>query len=105
MITPESAKVMIENSHIVNRKLTGQQMAFANDMRAGKWRLNGEPIVIDENGNVRDGYHRLQAVISADIPVEFYVIRGIPENEVIHHGRERPAALQRKKRINSETHN
>lgn len=81
MITPESAKAMIKNSHITNRKLTGQQMAFANDMRAGKWRLNGEPIVIDENGNVRDGYHRLQAVISADIPVEFYVIRGIPENE------------------------
>ena len=54
---------------------------YAEDMKAGKWVLNGEPIVFDQNGKLKDGQHRLMAVTIADAVVPFLVVRGV-ENDV-----------------------
>lgn len=51
---------------------------YAADMRAGKWALNGEAILFDEDGNLIDGQHRLWAVMKAGIPVHMMITTGVP---------------------------
>lgn len=53
---------------------------YAADMKAGKWELNGEPIVFCEDGTLKDGQHRLMAVAMADVVVPFLVVRGVKNN-------------------------
>ena len=50
--------------------------SYADTMKAGKWLLNGVPIIFDNEGHLLDGHHRLQAVLAAGIPVRFDVCRG-----------------------------
>jgi len=50
---------------------------LAGMMKAGKWRLNGEAIILDEDGKLLDGQHRLWAVISSQVTIETWVTRGV----------------------------
>lgn len=50
---------------------------LADDMRAGLWQLNAEPIVFDEDGFLKNGQHRLAAVIASGVTIEVVVIRGV----------------------------
>jgi hypothetical protein len=47
-------------------------------LKAGDWRVNGDTIKFDEDGLLIDGQHRLQAIITSGLPVQTYVIRGLP---------------------------
>lgn len=80
LITPEIAKEYLDQHNKMNpRKKINRPVvnSYAMDMKAGKWHLNGEPIVIDANGDIKNGQHRLLAVVAAGVPVYFYVVRGI----------------------------
>lgn len=77
-ITPDIALEILGN-HENNRNLRPRIVnAYASDMKAGRWALNGEAIKIDVKGSLIDGQHRLNAVICADIPVQMLVVRGLP---------------------------
>lgn len=83
-ITPEMAKEMLANNKI-NRKLDrGRVAMYAADMKAGKWELNGEAIVFYCNGNLKDGQHRLNAIIESGIPVKMLVVTDVPNDSIIH---------------------
>jgi len=51
--------------------------AYARDMAAGRWHLNGETIKISAAGQLFDGQHRLNAVVQASITVPMVVVRGL----------------------------
>jgi hypothetical protein len=46
-------------------------------MRAGQWMRTSATIGIDNNGRLRDGHHRLLAVIKSGVPQHFLVARGL----------------------------
>lgn len=49
---------------------------YTGEMLAGRWRLNGEAIVL--NGmQILDGRHRLAACVRSDRPLETVVVRGV----------------------------
>lgn len=50
---------------------------LAKQITDGKWHLNGEPLIFDEEGRLRDGQHRLWAVVQAQKAVECLVVRGV----------------------------
>jgi hypothetical protein len=50
--------------------------AYARDMASGLWKV-GPPLMIDRDGHLLDGQHRLQAVLKTGVPVTFLVIRGL----------------------------
>jgi len=50
---------------------------LAGMMKAGKWRLNGESIILDEDGKLLDGQHRLYAIIHSGVTIETWVARGV----------------------------
>lgn len=76
-ITPALAKSLITSNTIRNRPLNDRAVTrFANDIKNGKWVLNGEAIILSDNSDIIDGQHRLKAVIKANLPIKSLVVRG-----------------------------
>ena len=58
-----------------NRPIKKDHVAMlVRSIKAGRWRLNGDPIVIDGNGYLMDGQHRLTAFKEADYPSEIEIL-------------------------------
>lgn len=76
-ITPEKAQMMLAKNPI-NRALSpGRVHIYAETMRRGEWRLNGEAIKLNGDGTLLDGQHRLAAVVESDVATEFLVVTGL----------------------------
>lgn len=79
-ITPSVASEYIRHNKF-NRPLNKRHLDFlSRQMKEGKWVLNGEPIVFDEDGNLSDGQHRLMACINADVGFYTVVTRGVEKD-------------------------
>lgn len=82
-ITPLRAMEYLKTSE-GNRNLSKQVInSYALTMKKGKWMLNGESIVFDEEGHLINGHHRLEACKLAGVPFKTYVIRGIDKNAFV----------------------
>lgn len=55
---------------------------YAADMQAGRWQLNGDRVRFDADGALRDGRHRLSAVVQSGTTVPMEVARGLSEEAV-----------------------
>lgn len=78
LISPKVAAEMLKHGNESNRAIAKHTAAaYAADIRAGLW--DGDavvPIVFDRNGVLRDGHHRLNAIILAGTPAECWVVYG-----------------------------
>ena len=65
-LTPQVAgELLKKNKH--NRKPSDRQISFyVNQMRSGLWKENGEAIIVGNDNKIKDGQHRLLAVIRAN---------------------------------------
>lgn len=88
-ITPEiarewlewTAQCIAENTGQRNRPIKSKLIAFLSDeIKGGRWRLNGESIVLDMDDMVIDGQHRLLAIIRSGITVQSVVVRGVDKS-------------------------
>lgn len=82
-VTPELAEEFLgKNTH--NRNVRERHVrTLANEMQAGRWKFNGEPIRFGKDGVLLDGQHRLHAVIKSGIPQKMLIVTGI-EGEAQH---------------------
>ena len=79
-INPKIAADYLKRNTKNYRKLSRPVVnRYADDMKAGRWELNGEAIVFDENGFLKNGQHRLAAIVLSGVTVEMTVIRGVDE--------------------------
>lgn len=79
LVTPAVAAEMLK-FNTKNRKVrTDHVRRIAEDMKKGRWIDNGDTIAFDENGNLIDGQHRLNAVIMSGITVRMIVVRDLKE--------------------------
>lgn len=70
LITPEMAKSMLAKNMKDNRPVLKNTVhGYARQMRNGKWKLTHQGIAFDENGELVDGQHRLNAIIEANVSV------------------------------------
>lgn len=79
-ITPADADKLLTASkdHVRNRSVADGHVSWlADQIRHGKWRTNGEPIILDEDGYLLDGQHRLYAIIMSEKSIETVVTRGV----------------------------
>lgn len=76
-ITPERAADLLKaNTH--NRQVRVKMVRlYADEMRRGAWRLNGESIKIAKTGVLLDGQHRLEAVVRSGVTIQSLVTRGL----------------------------
>jgi hypothetical protein len=80
-ITPEYAKeLLLSNTH--NRNLKEKRVAsYCNDMTTGKWKSNGIPIIIGDDGILKDGQHRLAACVKANVTLKNQIVVYLPKEE------------------------
>ena len=84
LIGPETAKELLESS-VVNRSISSTRvLMYATDMKERNWGLASDCIQIDTDGHLRNGHHRMNAVIAADLDVQFTVMRDCPEEMIRH---------------------
>lgn len=80
-ITPTKAKTLLR-MNTNNRNLReGRLEQYAYDMKTGHWYANGVPIVISNEGELKDGQHRLQACIKAGVTLKNCIILYLPEEQ------------------------
>ena len=53
-------------------------------MKAGKFFAGNDAIIFDTNGKLRNGHHRLYAIVNAGVSARFIVRRNVPEEELLH---------------------
>ena len=90
-ISPSLAKQMLETNKN-NRKVSkGRVKMYAEDMRNGKWKLNGQAISFYADKTLADGQHRLLAIIESNTPIRSLVITGLERDVMptIDSGKER----------------
>jgi hypothetical protein len=76
-ITPEMAKDIWECRNKHNRQAMDSVVAkYARDMKEGRWKLSGQPIIFDRASRLLDGHHRIKACMLAQVPFETLVVRG-----------------------------
>lgn len=76
-VTPERAKEYLERNK-GNRQLSKRTVqTYAEAIKRGEWKFNGESIKFDGAGNLIDGQHRLHAIVLAGIAVELAVFRDL----------------------------
>ena len=89
LITPMIAEEWLKSS-LGNRTISANVVnQYADSIKNGTWLNNGEAICIDEDGHLRNGHHRLWAVIKANKPQEFYVTTGLPAKDCVLYDRGR----------------
>lgn len=79
-ITPEAAEKLLTASkdQVRNRKVLDSHVEWlAEQMKSGKWKTNGEPIILDDEGYLLDGQHRMYAVALSGSTIETVVTRGV----------------------------
>lgn len=82
-VTPQRAKDWL-GSNPRNRNIRpGVVAAYARDMRNGHWRMTGDPVKMDWNGDLLDGQHRLRAIVETGLSVELFVVQNLdPHTQV-----------------------
>lgn len=84
IITPELAKEYLQKNVNNYRKLQRSRVyKYAADISRGLWRLNGEPIIFSEDGVLKDGQHRLAAIVYANKAVKMLVVRGVKKDVTV----------------------
>lgn len=87
-IGPEKAKEYLKaninnprGNHSLSRSVVKR---YAEDMKTGKWELNGEAIEFDEDGVLKNGQHRLAAIVIAGVEVKILVVRGVSRDTIVY---------------------
>lgn len=95
-VTPDKASGWLHfntNNRILSKATVN---AWAEEMRSGKWRFNGEPIQFDREGRLINGQHRLHAIVASGATIRCLVVYGLEPSAqmTIDIGRTRAAGQQ-----------
>ena len=82
-ISPELAKKYLEKNTNNRRLRTSVVNAYAQDMRQGNWQENAEAISFYEDGSLRDGQHRLAAIVASNTTQRMLVVTDVPMDSFI----------------------
>ena len=89
-VSPDAAaKLLALNTSNFRKPDHRRVNAYAKEMLAGRWELNGDTIKV--NGSVLiDGQHRLMAILKSGVTVDMVVVRGIEsDGKTIDRGKPR----------------
>ena len=79
-VTPAMALNWLNTCNTKNRRVNKKHVQnLANEMKSGRWTVNGETIAFDEDMVLIDGQHRLHAIIQSGVSIETIVVYGIED--------------------------
>lgn len=91
-ITPEEAISICEEYNGFNRPVDWNIVHYyASQMKEGLWQINGEAIILSDQGELLDGQHRLYACVEAGVPFRTILVKGISKEafKTINTGKKR----------------
>lgn len=77
VVDPSTAQRWLQANKVNRNPRTAKVEQYARDMAAGNWRLTGEAVQFDRDGNLIDGQHRLSAVVLSGATVRLFVVNGL----------------------------
>lgn len=83
MVTPSIAAEWLGKTDIQRRVKPHVVTNYATDMREGRWGEDVNAIAFDESGFLKNGQHRLLAVIGSGVTTGFWIRRGVDEQSVL----------------------
>ena len=84
-ITPAKAAEYLKHNTDNYRKIKRHIVReYLDDILNGRWELNGESIVFDANGVLKDGQHRLAAIYKSGKTIPTVVVRGVSPDVKIY---------------------
>ena len=82
-VSPEMALEMLEKN-TMNRNIDQKRVdQYAQDMRCGRWQMNGTTIVFSDDGTLLDGQHRLWAVVEAKVSVPLLIVYNADKDSIV----------------------
>lgn len=90
-VTPDMAAHWLAQGG-ANRNVSRRRVeTYMAAMKRGEWRLTYEAIKLDADGKVRDGQHRLHAIVESGLVIKMLVVWGVEESafDVMDTGRTR----------------
>lgn len=92
-ITPDQALIMTEEYNGFNRDVDWGWVGFLAKEMKNSWQINGEAIIISDQGELLDGQHRLYACVQANVPFKTILVKGITKEafKTINTGKRRNA--------------
>lgn len=78
-VTPELAQHYLTFNRNNWDVVTARIEEYADEMRRGEWKENGDSICFTKNARLIDGQHRLQAIIKSGVTVFMLVVYGCEE--------------------------
>ena len=82
-VTPDMALEMLEKN-TMNRNIDQKRVEqYTQDMRCGRWQMNGTTIVFAEDGTLLDGQHRLRALVEAKISIPFLIVYNADKDSIV----------------------
>lgn len=79
-VTPEEARLWLDTKNSKNRPISENAVAkYSQEMKQGRWRLNGQPIIFNKTGQLANGQHRLLACVRANTTFETVVTWGMED--------------------------
>lgn len=82
-ITPNEAKKLLATHSLTRKPIEKFVKAYAQSMKAGRWILNGMPILLGKSGAILDGGMRLKACVEADCDFRTLVVENVPD-DILH---------------------
>lgn len=80
LVSPEMALEILK-TNIRNRPLKKDLVIFySRQMEDGKWKYNGETVIISDDNILLDGQHRLAAVVKSKTTQKLIIVSGIDKN-------------------------
>jgi hypothetical protein len=77
-ITPQQAEALLLRNKR-NRKVSlATVKTYARRMRAGAWKKTGQPVLLNEEGEVADAQHRLWACYFSGVSFDTYIVADVP---------------------------
>lgn len=106
-VTPKMAEKWLD-ANTRNRSVRQHRVVmYAAIIRKNEWELTGDAIVIDEDGALLNGQHRLAAIVLADKAAQLLVLEGLPSKaqDVMDRGLARSMADALKLRGETDVNN
>jgi hypothetical protein len=81
-VTPKEAREWLDTKNSNNRPISENAVEkYSQEMRQGRWRLNGQSIGFNKSGQLINGQHRLLACVRSNTSFETVVVYGA-DNDV-----------------------
>lgn len=78
-ITPRKASDLLDKNTSNRNLRQGRVAMYASEMKNGNWKSNGVPIIIGDDGVLKDGQHRLCACVKANATMKNAVVIYLPK--------------------------